>query len=63
MYCVPPGLELGNWSVVFQLLIIPLLFLVLIPAVPLYLSYGSTHTKTILIVLKYEKQFTPFVQH
>lgn len=47
---VPPGPGLGNWLMLLQLLIIPLLFTTLIPAVPLYLSYWSTHTKTILIV-------------
>lgn len=63
MYRVPPGLGLGNWFAVFQLLIIPLLFAILIPAVPLYLSYGSTCSKNILIVLKYKEQFTLFAQH
>lgn len=59
----PLGLGLGNWFVVFQLLIIPQLFVILIPAVPQYLSYGATCTKNILIALKYKEQFTPFVQH
>lgn len=63
MYHVPPGPGLGSWFVVLQLLIVPLLFAVLIPAVPLYLSYGPTGTKNIWIVLRYKEQFTPFVQH
>lgn len=63
MYRVPLGLGLGNRFAVFQLFIIPLLFAILIPAVPLYLSYGSTCTKNIPIVLKYKEQFSPFVQH
>lgn len=63
MYRVLPGLGLGSWFVLFQLLIILLLFAILIPAVPLYLSYGSTCVKNVLIVLKRKAQFTPFVQH
>lgn len=63
MYHVPPGLGQGSRFVLFQLLIIPLFFAILIPAVPPYLSYGSTSAKNVLIVLKRQEQFTPFVQH
>lgn len=41
----------------------PSAFVILIPAVPQHLLYGTTCTKKILIVLKCKEQFTPFVQH
>lgn len=51
-----------NCFVVLQLLITPLRFAALIPAVPLYLSHGPTRTENIVSALKYQEQFAPPLQ-